>query len=217
MNSPQLVLLGASVYGFDCTDYKRNSYQFQFYPWCIGKNTSTFDESNRYSARVDKTVFMPLKDIKEKLGHKKIHMLKFDIEGFEWELFENDILHADPADLPDQLLFELHTEGANHRWVPEHNVRHKRHHQVNELIYNLWKLGYRCINIEINHSDKHCAEMVFVRLPGDSSGLPLGVTVPTHPSAGGSPVKPLHPGHDSAAAHHTHSHDGGAAPEKEQR
>ena len=166
--------LGASVYGFDCTDFNRPEYKFHFYQWCVGKNTSVIDPKNRFNTRVGgPKIFMPLAEIKRQLGHKKIDMLKFDIEGFEWQLFEDDLLRTDPDDLPEQLLFELHTEGSKPRWVPPANVRLRRHHQVNELVYKLWLLGYRCINVEVNKLDAHCAELAFVRLPSKHSGKHL--------------------------------------------
>jgi hypothetical protein len=46
-----------------------------------------------HSLSIDKTFqFYPLAEIKSKLGHDHIDMLKMDIEGFEWEILENDIL-----------------------------------------------------------------------------------------------------------------------------
>lgn len=158
--------LGASVYGFDCTDYLRPEYKFHFYPWCVGQNTSTFDEGNDYNKKVKgNKIFMPLTEITQKLGHKRIDILKFDIEGFEWTLFNDVLLNTDHESLPDQLLFELHTEGANPAAVPPKNIFHKRHHQVNELVFQLWLRGYRCINVELNAADGHCAELAFLRLP----------------------------------------------------
>ena len=141
--------LGSSVYGFDCTDHERPEYKFEFHPWCLGQNKKSFDSGGREQTKGAK-IFMPLKDIMSKLGHARLDMLKFDIEGFEWELFEDDLLRAAPENLPDQLLFELHTEGSGLDGSSRALVNHKRHHQVNELVYRLWLQGYRCVNIEIN-------------------------------------------------------------------
>jgi hypothetical protein len=161
-----MVDLGASVYGFDCTDFNRPEYKFHFYQWCVGKNTSVINPTNAFSDRVKgPQKFLSLTEIKRQLGHKKIDILKFDIEGYEWDLFEDDLLHMNPEELPEQLLFELHTEGANSKSVPPANVYRRRHHQVNELVYKLWLLGYRCVNIELNIGDPRCAELAFLRLP----------------------------------------------------
>mmetsp|Transcript_107402 Transcript_107402/g.210538 ORF Transcript_107402/g.210538 Transcript_107402/m.210538 type:complete len:314 (+) Transcript_107402:6-947(+) len=155
--------LGASVYAFDCTDKKRFNYNFNFYEWCIGKEKSF--EGSRYAHGQDTGhEFYSIAEIKEKLGHPKIHMLKMDIEGFEWDLLQNEIVEGEEDALPEQLLFELHTEGANAKFVPPTNVDHKRIDQVNRLVYGLWTRGYRLMNIDINLGDKHCAELAFVRI-----------------------------------------------------
>ena len=155
--------LGANVYAFDCTDYNRKNYNFNFYQWCIGKAKS-FEGSGYAHGQNTGQLFYSIKEIKEKLNHTKLHMLKMDIEGFEWDLIENEIINGDENSLPEQLLFELHTEGANTKWVPAGNVYHKRIDQVNRLVYGLWLRGYRLMNIDINIGDPKCAELAFVRI-----------------------------------------------------
>ena len=56
-------------------------------------------------------VFKSLSDIKLSLGHKKIDIFKMDIEGSEWDILLSEIVHGDENGLPDQLLFEIHTQG----------------------------------------------------------------------------------------------------------
>jgi hypothetical protein len=105
-----------------------------------------------------------------KLGHKKINMLKMDIEGGEWNLLQHEIVEAEDENyLPEQLLFELHTEGANPHYVPPTLVSHKRLNQVNQLIYDLWLKGYRLTNVELNFGDSKCAELSFIRLPNEAT------------------------------------------------
>ena len=57
--------------------------------------------------------FFPLHDIMKKLYHKDITILKFDIEGFEWALFEDEILKM--PNPPQVLAFELHAEQGSIR------------------------------------------------------------------------------------------------------
>ena len=57
--------LGASVYAFDCTDWKRPEYLFEFYDWCIGKESSF--QNNAYSKRKVKHTFFGLQEIQLKL------------------------------------------------------------------------------------------------------------------------------------------------------
>ena len=179
--------LGASVYPFDCTDWKRPEYLFEFYDWCIGKEASF--QNNAYSKRKDNHTFFGLHDIQLKFNHPTINMLKMDIEGFEWNLLYSEIINQTKVissqsagfvhdgkhspsthsklletSLPEQLLFELHTEGSNPQCVPTELVRGKKREQVNQLVYQLWMLGYRLMNIEINFEDVYCAELAFIRI-----------------------------------------------------
>jgi hypothetical protein len=93
---------GASVFSFDCTVQDNVAWKdlFQFYPWCIGKKTSF--ENNIYTANLNEStlIFKSLGEIKKILGHHRIDIFKFDIEGFEWGLFESEIIAGDDNDLP---------------------------------------------------------------------------------------------------------------------
>jgi hypothetical protein len=162
--------LGSTVHGFDCTDSNRPTYKFEFHPWCIGvrqisKDTDRVDGT--YAAMVGGNKgpeFYTFAQIKRRLGHKKVDLFKFDIEGFEWDLLYSEIVNGEEVDLPEQLLFELHTEGASATYVPPTLVRLHRHHQVNVLFYRLWKKGYRVIHKEGNVGDRHCMEFSLIRL-----------------------------------------------------
>ena len=99
--------LGASVYAFDCTDWKRPEYLFEFYDWCIGKEASF--QNNAYSKRKDKHTFFGLQEIQLKFNHPTINMLKMDIEGFEWNLLCREIIikpRLHQARVPEQQLFK---------------------------------------------------------------------------------------------------------------
>lgn len=65
--------------------------------------------------------------------------------------------------LLQQLLFELHTEGANPRFVPEHLLTGKRREAVAKLLLALYKRGYRLAHWEMNYGDKHCIEISMIR------------------------------------------------------
>ncbi|KAJ1389220.1 hypothetical protein B484DRAFT_459708 [Ochromonadaceae sp. CCMP2298] len=133
----QMAGLGATVVAFDCTDEKKDTYHFDFHPWCIGTPHSF--EGSLYAAGKDSgQQFYSLQQIKKKLGHPSVQMLKMDIEGSEWELLQKEIVDADEGSLPEQLLFELHTEGANPQVVPPSIVHGKRRQAVNRLVFDLW-------------------------------------------------------------------------------
>ena len=158
-------LTSCEVHGFDCTlRTKQPEWKFSFHDWCLGKERSF--ESNTYSK--DKTstgesfVFKSLSDVRRDLGHSHIDLLKFDIEGFEWELLDS-LLQSDDSDLPSEILFELHTEGANPVFVPSSVVSGKSRTAVNILFLRLFDRGYRVTNVEINNGDSRCAEFALMR------------------------------------------------------
>mmetsp|Transcript_104584 Transcript_104584/g.196915 ORF Transcript_104584/g.196915 Transcript_104584/m.196915 type:complete len:329 (+) Transcript_104584:67-1053(+) len=165
------------THAFDCTvsatDPNVYKKPFHFHQWCIGRSedTSKADDS------MSKTGYLKEGDVKAKsmefkslaqtmheLSHKHIDLLKFDIEGFEWKLFEDDILHATDANLPAQLSFELHTQGANKFWVPPENVAGKGYEEVNSLFLKLFDLGYRVASKQVHSLDDRCAEFILVKL-----------------------------------------------------
>lgn len=99
-------------------------------------------------------------EVLKMLGHQYVDVLKFDIEGSEWDLF-NDIL-KEPAKAPKQLLFELHTEGANRNFVPPSTVGGKSKPQVNELFIKLHDIGYRVVSKRLNRGDPNCADFTLI-------------------------------------------------------
>jgi hypothetical protein len=112
-----MVSLRSSVYSFDCTDYRRKEFNtFTFNQWCIGNEQNNMQLTSYIKTKkpIDDYVFYSLTKIKKKLNHKKIDLLKMDIEGFEWNIIQTEIINNNNTDdLPVQLLFELHTDGAN--------------------------------------------------------------------------------------------------------
>ena len=110
------------------------------------------------SQYVFKTIDQTMKELK----HTKRSVLKFDIEGFEWGLFENNILNMKTH--PVQLTLELHTQGANPRAVPPTVFEGKSFQAVNKLFLTLHDQGYRVISKEVNGGCPCCAEFVLVNL-----------------------------------------------------
>merc|ERR1712187_594941 len=98
----------------------------------MGGHNASF-ENNLYShtAEDKNFTFKTLSEIRTALNHtsRDIDLLKFDIEGFEWVLFEKDLLPSDT--LPTQLSFELHTYGS--RAIPSRTIGGKGFLAVNKL------------------------------------------------------------------------------------
>ncbi len=139
-----------------------------FYPWCVGQKKPF--EGNTYTAghREDAFIFKSLREIMMELGHARLDILKMDIEGFEWTVLEQEVLPlamtTPPQAAPLQLLFELHTEGANPRFVPQGVVKGRGRAAVNALFLSLLEAGYRVVSKEINGGDLACAEFSLVKL-----------------------------------------------------
>lgn len=161
---------GCEVHAFDCTvtpeskAYKHavEGTHFHFHQWCIGSHNSEkrLDEKAWQYMPNEKMVFKTLAQTIAELGHTHIDVLKFDIEGFEWQLFENELLKGIAK--PVQMMFELHTEGAKPWSVPVNNVKGRANKEVNNLFLQLHKLGYRVASKELNQDDKACGEFVVV-------------------------------------------------------
>eukprot|EP01039_Chlorochromonas_danica_P003707 gene3707-4055_t len=157
--------LGAEVHGFDCTIPRGNPrWRMHYHPWCIGKEKGLDSSSYTNGVKGREMKFHRLGEIRQLLNHTHVDMFKFDIEGCEWDLIYDEIIHGNEADLPTQLLFELHTQGANPRWVPRDIVQGKGRQEVDQLILDLFHLGYRVFHLQMNSGDHYCAEISFYRV-----------------------------------------------------
>ncbi|CAE8679587.1 unnamed protein product [Polarella glacialis] len=168
--------LGCEVHGFDCSvrpdDPNVVAKPFTFHPWCIGKENpgavAAFAQGmygrKGKADQASLVTFKTLKDTMAGLNHTSLRLLKFDIEGNEWELFDNELLPAFSLELPEQLSFELHTEGAHAMYVPPALVEGKGYVAINKLFLKLFDLGYRVAAKELNAYDHKCAEFVLVRV-----------------------------------------------------
>jgi FkbM family methyltransferase len=173
---------GCQVFAFDCTSdaaartAEAAAAGVKFFPWCVGTKQSF--EGNSYAKKASEAEyeFRSLRDIMSALGHTRLDVLKLDIEGFEWRVLRDELLPlaaaaaAAPATddkksaAPLQLLFELHTAGANPYFVPPRLVAGKGREEVNELFLSLLDVGYRVVAKDINEGDAACAEFALVRL-----------------------------------------------------
>jgi hypothetical protein len=155
------------VHAFDCTvDVDKIAVKgkpFTFHQICIGSATG-IDVVSSYGNNQRSLMFKPLAQVMEELGHDYIDLLKFDIEGSEWELFEKEILELPQSKLPKQILFELHTAKANPNFVPPKSVEGRDRAAVNRLMLRLFDVGYRIIEQERNDGDPYCTEISMVRI-----------------------------------------------------
>jgi len=156
------------VHAFDCTISPDTTAvlnkRFKFHRICLGPTTDITKSNYGSHNEASSLVFQSLEETMNQLGHKKIDVLKFDIEGSEWSLFDT-ILQTPPSHLPAQMFFEIHTETANPTLVPASTVKGRRKPDVNNLFVKLLDLGYFVYSKILNDGDPACAEFSLVRLP----------------------------------------------------
>lgn len=155
------------VHAFDCTveqnadSLSASNHTFAFHQnICVGSKTN-IDDLPVYGNNHRELVFQSLSATMKELNHTRIDLLKIDIEGSEWEVLETEILSG-RSPLPRQILFELHTEGSNPRFVPPETVVGKDRSAVNNLFLRLFDIGYRVIGKQLNSGDGSCADFGLV-------------------------------------------------------
>jgi len=162
----QMQNLGCETHAFDCTIGPSApavaGRSFKFHNWCIGQKNNVSFKSNVYLQTDASMEFKTLTETMHELGHSHVDLLKFDIEGFEWQLFETEILPSKTP--PEQLSFELHTQKANPAYVPPSLVQDKGFVEVNRLFRSLFDKGYRVASKELNNGDPACAEFVLLNV-----------------------------------------------------
>ncbi|AZA51876.1 FkbM family methyltransferase [Chryseobacterium sp. G0201] len=147
---------GCKVFAFDPTpksikwvENRKNPIEFIFHPYGIDeksgivefllpKNDDYVSGSviNQINVDYKKTVKAPMKcltDVVKELGHKKIDILKIDIEGSEYKVLDS-ILSA-PVEI-DQILIEIHE-----RFFPDGKEKTKT------LINTLNSYGYKLFGV----------------------------------------------------------------------
>ncbi|KAL7549606.1 hypothetical protein ACHAWF_012878, partial [Thalassiosira exigua] len=103
-----------------------------------------------------------LDEIQRHLGHDRVDLLKIDIEGWEWPIFD---VEATDASMPMQLLMEVHYGG---RWRGTAGVIHdKGTHSARDLVRfqsHLLGLGYVVAKRDDNPHCPHCTELTLLRV-----------------------------------------------------
>ena len=159
------------VHTFDCTGQVArftkipNSDRQHFHHICLGgmeqKGLGSGKACKSSASLCGDT--MTLEQIQSLLGHSKIDLLKIDIEGWEWPIF--DIEHTN-ANMPMQVLMEVHyTVGINDGTrgvVHDHAMRSAM--DIIRLQSHLLGFGYVVVNKDDNPWCAHCTELTLVRV-----------------------------------------------------
>lgn len=171
------------VHAFDCTVHPSRpqvtNKPFTFHQTCLGDATHSnstrggltstlWRDANRGNPDSE-LHFLPLREVVKSFGHRQVDLLKFDIEGYEWELIEKQVL-AKGGFRPLQMAFELHTEFVPDFFVPPAVVRHRGKAAVNRLFLALHDLGYRVVSKQLNLGEISCAEFVVALGCADTRG-----------------------------------------------
>merc|ERR1712157_9214 len=164
------------VYSFDCTgDISRfevpKHERLHFYHICLGHEDvpkrSDLDPKKKYGRWVVIGEIMTLFSIQKMLHHRRIDLLKFDIEGFEWPIFESWPELNNPESLeyvlPHQIVTEIHYRTQMHALSVHSSYSFKYETDMIRLAAHLLKLGYATA-IRINNPRcKHCTELTLIR------------------------------------------------------
>jgi len=104
-----------------------------------------------------------LADIQRELGHRRVDLLKIDIEGWEWPIF--DVVATD-ALMPMQVLIEVHY--GTYRTMGTKRVTHTNTtltaSDLARFQSRLISMGYVVAKRDDNPICKHCTELTLLRV-----------------------------------------------------
>jgi hypothetical protein len=149
------------VHTFDCTSSppQEKHDRLRFHQICLGGNSSLQHhmfpnvDPSKTNQQSSERLFLTFDQILKMQKHKKIHVLKMDIEGAEYSVFADLLKNISRSDLPYQISFE------SHWW--NRDIYHAILHM--SLFSQLWTSGYRLLQYELNIGDKSCVEWTFMR------------------------------------------------------
>jgi len=132
------------VYTFDCTvgTPKKVPTGVHFYPWCVGASDKMSTISSDLGYDGQQGQYYRLQTIMEKLFHKKVDILKMDIERHEFGVINS---MANMKNAPNQIAFETHIQNSYSKWGKPVTFE-----EWNTLWGILDKLNYGVLNYEMN-------------------------------------------------------------------
>jgi len=194
------------IHTFDCTGPKerfeipsRITDRHQFHHVCLStENRSPVEhpELVQHGKRVYGVIgeMNTLQTIQKKLGHSRLDLLKIDIEGFEWPIFEcwselssssssssgiatptqssslaNDYGVGVGVALPMQILVEVHYRTHVQGLWTTRGVDWKNEQDIINFQAHLLRMGYAVAVRDDNQMCRHCTELTLLRYDCSSS------------------------------------------------
>jgi hypothetical protein len=166
------------IHTFDCTGsrsrfHKPDNNRLTFHHVCLGAVSQPAPEKE-CTNEGRKTIcgpIMTLKEIQSMLGHTQIDLLKFDIEGYEWPIFESwpEISDSSSSSFvyPMQILVEIHYQTQfPDLWLPKQASAHEDFRFATDIVRlqsHFLRMGYAVIVRDDNRFCKHCSELTLLR------------------------------------------------------
>lgn len=167
------------IYTFDCTG-PRDRFQpperirdrHSFYHICLATEPRAPPEEIEFQGRTKNTIYgsmETLEGMQAMLNHTRLDLLKMDIEGYEWPIFDSwpelvDLEASSKVSLPMQILTEVHyvTQMQDLRPV-QPGVPFKTEIELVHLQEHLLKMGYVVAIRDDNRLCPHCTELTLLR------------------------------------------------------
>ena len=159
------------VHTFDCTgqptrfNKKPNHDHLHFHHMCIGSTPAKGHLATNPS-QCTKTHDLcgdtyTLEQIQNMFNHTTIDLLKLDIEGWEWPIFDIESTHAN---MPMQLLMEVHFDERQGVRGVIHDQPMKSFADIDRFQRRLVGLGYAIVKRDDNPACMHCTELTLMRI-----------------------------------------------------
>lgn len=157
---------GCETHVFECAPSPKETVataeqHIEFHDWCIG---GAHGRAGVDAADLSEKKFFSLAETMEQLGHSSVDILRFNLEGSEWAFLQEEIvLGSSTTPPPAQLIFQLHTSGADPGRAAPSLVEGRGFAEVNRLLLALYDSGYRVVSKEVDADDPLIAELSLVR------------------------------------------------------
>ena len=157
------------VHTFDCTGPKErfvkpDNDRLHFHHVCLGsKNADAPEKKSKVHGE-----FWTMRKMQQTLKHTQIDLLKVDIEGYEFLMFEAwptlTDTSAATAVLPMQVLVEVHYQTQMSELSHSARVDWKFSNDMVNLQKHFMEMGYAVVVRDDNRMCRHCTELTLVRI-----------------------------------------------------